>query len=249
MINSIEKCIVIMGALNEVGHFSTHGTGVLISLKDKAYAVTCRHVAMDMCRFEVKFVIPNPKRTLTIPTALLLSEPIYYNLNEPYVDMCLMEISEYSASILNANGVNTINMESLDEITNAVAEDELVAYGYPGDITSKYLSENRPTISIPIMTIHSTATNWYITEDCVIPQNTENKVLYDSRSSQLTYTKNDILNIEGISGGPVLQKETGRLCGIATAGQINAQLSNNKSRNILFVTPASYLIDMLNRLL
>jgi len=119
MIHNIEKYIVIMGSQKEVGHFTIHGTGFLISIKGKAYVVTCRHVVMNMRKHDVKFVIPNPKRTLTISTALLLSEPVYYNLNEPYIDMCLMNLPEYSSSVLCTNGINTIDLDSLEETTNA----------------------------------------------------------------------------------------------------------------------------------
>lgn len=249
MMQNLEKYVVIMGAQNRSGYFSIHGTGFLIAINNKAYSVTCRHVAISMCQYDVQFVIPNPKRTPQISTALLLSKPIYYNLNEPYVDICLMELSQYQASVLKANGINTISLDISDEIVNTINNDTLITYGYPGDTTSKYLSEYEPNISLPTKEIHGIATDWSIETELYHPQNTKNKDAYNSKSIQIVYTEDNIINIEGMSGGPVFQKETGRLCGILTGGQINAQLSDGKSANILLITPISYLIELLNRLI
>lgn len=248
MIENIEKKIVLVASQNEVGNnYIIHGTGFLISRKDKAYVVTCRHVARKLENSVAKFVITNPKRTTNI-SVRFISEPIYYNLNEPYVDLCLMELPEYPASVLNANGISTINLDSLDGVFNAITEDKLIAYGYPGDFVLKYLMEDNPNISVPIHTISCTVTNWLLEQDSYHPINTEDLDLYDNKSAQLTYTKSDILYIEGMSGGPVLKQETGCLCGVVTGGQTTT-LPTNKVINIFIITPVSYLIEQLNRLL
>jgi hypothetical protein len=246
MIENIEKYLVLIASQNgSDNNYSTHGTGFLVSIKDKAYVVTCRHVARSLENDIVKFVITNPKRSTNI-NALIISDPIYYNLEEPYVDMCLMKLCEYPASVLNANGINTINLDELNKVINVTTETELIAYGYPYDFVLKYMLENKPNVNMPISTISCTVTNWSLGQSSYNPINIENRDLYDSSSIVLTHTKNNILYSEGMSGGPVLQQTTRRLCGIIIGGgQIT---SNNNTTNILAITPISYLINMLNRL-
>lgn len=99
---------------------------------------------------------------------------------------------------------------------------------------------------MPISTISCTVTNWSLGQSSYNPINIENRDLYDSSSIVLTHTKNNILYSEGMSGGPVLQQTTRRLCGIIIGG--GQTTSNNNTTNILVITPISYLINMLNRL-
>lgn len=244
--SDISKYLVLIASMDNTVGFSTHGTGFLISIRDKAYAVTCRHVAMDM--YKIKFIIPNPKKTNNITTARLLSEPIYYNMYEPYIDLCLMELPEYPASVLNANGIYTMSLDSFSHVSiNMNIGDSISAYGFPGDYISKSLMEDKPNEKLLYSKINGTVINASLIGKGFQAENDYQFLTYDSQSVNIAMTTEVVSLQTGISGGPVVGK-TGSLCGIITGGAEDKELTPKMKCNIFIFISASFLINMLSRL-
>lgn len=242
----ISKYLVLIASKDDTNIFSTHGTGFLVSIRNIAYVVTCRHVAATM--HKIKFIIPNPKKTNNITTARLLSEPIFYNMDEPYVDLCLMELPEYPTSVLNANGIYTKSLDSLSHISiNVNIGDSIFAYGFPGDYISKGLLEDKPQEKLLYSQINGTAINASLIGKSFQAENDHQFLTYDSQSVNIAMTTEVVSLQTGISGGPVVT-QTGSLCGIITGGAKDKELTSNIKSNIFIFTPISFLISMLSRL-
>lgn len=249
MASGIEKYLVLVASQEASSNsYTTHGTGFLISIRDKAYVVTCRHVAMNLENSIVKFVITNPKKSTNV-NARIISAPIYCNLNEPYIDLCLMELPEYPASVLNTNGINTLLLDSFINIyTDMKAGDNVHAIGFPYAHTVEALSENKPNENLPAINISGIVSDKFFIEKSYRPQNGYHEVEYNSHFIKIATTDEVAHLQEGISGSPVVEKKTGLLCGVLIGGSTDTKITSQTSSNIFFFTPVSFLVDMINRL-
>lgn len=232
--------VVLLGTVQSETQFKTHGSGFLISRDNIAYVITCKHVGFDMSKFKIKFALHKPKKSTNISINLFLSDPIYYDIS---TDICIMKILKYNSQTLNAHGIYTINLDYSDNICECNPEDNLEVYGFPGNQTSLLLQKNNPEEMVPVHIVHCIATNWSVNSNLKLNESE----FIDFNAMKVLLAKDDMSDIEGMSGGPIINTQSNKLCGILSAGKKNCIILN-KPRPILLMLPGKYILDLLNKI-
>lgn len=244
--SDVEKSIVIVGSIGSNNKYALHGTGFLISINDRVYVVTCRHVVSMAESNETRFVTYNPTKTLNIANALKVNNPIFYNLETPYIDLAILEITDYTAPVLIANGINVIPIEDLDDTNSDIPiNQKIIAIGYPANYISRQVQKNNPNEFMKPVIVNAVVANVTIAETSFFPNN-EKDASYISGSVKIAYT--DFTSIEGMSGSPVYDANTQKLYGVLMGGRNNITPALVAGvRSVILFTPVSFLINLLNR--